>query len=671
MCSDHSQFTAGGSVSNHSFGRGLDIASIDGEIVSPGSALAREVASELSDLDTRDPARRDRLPVRDQRARATSPTPRTRTTSTSASSRRSRRTSSSRPSWPPARSRPRRRPPSPPRSRRAGGAGRARAGGVAPAATAPPPVPGGAPGAHLAGAGGRRRRRAARGCSPRCAKPAKVAAAEAADAQKPRTGSGLFAAVGGDQAQPGRTADVARRRAPSPPGAVPVDLTGAPGAYPGDDAPKPQIAAWMAAEAKKRGLPAQLPVMAALVESNLTNVDYGDADSLGYFQMRVSIWERDYPGFGKDPDKQTRLVPRHRRRRQGATRRPRPIDRRPQPVRRMDRRHRTPRRAIPRPLPTPPRRSQQAARRRPQDPRPPPPRRPAAAASPRARGSHGAPIDPDQFGQEGTGGAPGSRGAGAAEEQEHRARRRRRRRHQGRPDRPADRGGADQAQPGAQDRRLLHVQRPLAPDRGRLGLQPHVRPRASTSPRSTARSSAPARALAREVASELSQFDSSIRPERDRLAVPDQRARPTSPTPRTPTTSTSGSTPRSRPTSSRRPGWRPGRSSRPPPKPHPSSRPARRAGACSGGRGWKLARRRGAARRSDPARGSRDRGRQHGPAGRPVSRGGGGRAREPVVRVVHHLVAGAGRAQDGRAAAGPPSRRGCATPSRAATASSS
>ena len=44
-------FTTGGSVSNHAFGRGLDIASIDGEIVSPGSALAREVASELSEFD--------------------------------------------------------------------------------------------------------------------------------------------------------------------------------------------------------------------------------------------------------------------------------------------------------------------------------------------------------------------------------------------------------------------------------------------------------------------------------------------------------------------------------------------------------------------------------------------------------------------------------------------
>ena len=51
MCSDHPTLTAGGSVSNHSFGRGLDIAAIDGEIVSPSSPLAREIASELSSFD--------------------------------------------------------------------------------------------------------------------------------------------------------------------------------------------------------------------------------------------------------------------------------------------------------------------------------------------------------------------------------------------------------------------------------------------------------------------------------------------------------------------------------------------------------------------------------------------------------------------------------------------
>ena len=52
MCSDHPRMTTSGFVSNHTYGRGLDIASIDGEIVSPGSALAREVASELSEFDS-------------------------------------------------------------------------------------------------------------------------------------------------------------------------------------------------------------------------------------------------------------------------------------------------------------------------------------------------------------------------------------------------------------------------------------------------------------------------------------------------------------------------------------------------------------------------------------------------------------------------------------------
>ncbi len=50
MCSDHPKFTTGGSVSNHAMGRGLDIASVDGEIVNPGSAASRELASELSQL---------------------------------------------------------------------------------------------------------------------------------------------------------------------------------------------------------------------------------------------------------------------------------------------------------------------------------------------------------------------------------------------------------------------------------------------------------------------------------------------------------------------------------------------------------------------------------------------------------------------------------------------
>src|SRR5215217_1787719 len=52
-CSDHPKLTTGGSVSNHAYGRGLDIGSVDGEIVNAGSSAARELASELSQLPQR------------------------------------------------------------------------------------------------------------------------------------------------------------------------------------------------------------------------------------------------------------------------------------------------------------------------------------------------------------------------------------------------------------------------------------------------------------------------------------------------------------------------------------------------------------------------------------------------------------------------------------------
>jgi hypothetical protein len=75
-----------------------------------------------------------------------------------------------------------------------------------------------------------------------------------------------------------------------------------PSAYPGDDAPKEKIAAWMAVGAGAREIPGELPVMAALVESGLRNLDYGDADSLGYFQMRKQFWDQgEYAGYADDP----------------------------------------------------------------------------------------------------------------------------------------------------------------------------------------------------------------------------------------------------------------------------------------------------------------------------------------------------------------------------------
>src|SRR3712207_2390057 len=51
----------------------------------------------------------------------------------------------------------------------------------------------------------------------------------------------------------------------------------------------------------------QLPVMAALVESGVRNLNYGDADSVGFFQMRVGIWNKgEYAGFPEKPELQAK-----------------------------------------------------------------------------------------------------------------------------------------------------------------------------------------------------------------------------------------------------------------------------------------------------------------------------------------------------------------------------
>jgi hypothetical protein len=72
--------------------------------------------------------------------------------------------------------------------------------------------------------------------------------------------------------------------------------------YPGDSASRADIAVWMSRGAVATGLPGELPVMAAIVESNLRNVSSGDADSVGYFGMRTSIWNNGpYAGFPTNP----------------------------------------------------------------------------------------------------------------------------------------------------------------------------------------------------------------------------------------------------------------------------------------------------------------------------------------------------------------------------------
>ncbi len=90
-------------------------------------------------------------------------------------------------------------------------------------------------------------------------------------------------------------------------GAALEPLAEGPLSYPGDNAPKPEIARWMGELAARHGLPRELPVMAALVESSLHNDPGGDRDSVGYFQMRTSIWDSGpYAGFTRDPALQVR-----------------------------------------------------------------------------------------------------------------------------------------------------------------------------------------------------------------------------------------------------------------------------------------------------------------------------------------------------------------------------
>lgn len=82
--------------------------------------------------------------------------------------------------------------------------------------------------------------------------------------------------------------------------------------YPGNDATPHQLAAWMGAHAKRAGLPPELPVMAALTESGLRNLNYGDRDSVGFFQMRMGIWNQGpYTGYLQDPQLQIKWFIEH------------------------------------------------------------------------------------------------------------------------------------------------------------------------------------------------------------------------------------------------------------------------------------------------------------------------------------------------------------------------
>jgi hypothetical protein len=269
----HDQFTSGGSVSNHFVGRGLDIASVDGEIVRANSFKSRELAEALVDLPESirptevgtpwainapgfftDGGHQDHLHIAFDDP-------------------------------PPAGFVPPAAPAAPV----------AAAAEVVPAAPAAPAQPAAVPAPEAPAA-------PAPEPAPVSESGVFVAAADASDAKSGNTVQ-FMQAVQEDvkakvQQQPEPDLEVAK---------VAEDANVGPtiDGYPGDSAPKEQIAAWMATRARQAGIPAELPVMAALVESRLSNIDFGDADSIGYFQMRTSIWDQgEYAGYGQDPEKQ-------------------------------------------------------------------------------------------------------------------------------------------------------------------------------------------------------------------------------------------------------------------------------------------------------------------------------------------------------------------------------
>ncbi|HKG63554.1 MAG TPA: CHAP domain-containing protein [Solirubrobacteraceae bacterium] len=273
----HGQFTSGGSVSNHFVGRGMDIARVDGEIVSPGSPAARELATEIAEMtgDLRptevgtpwaigasgfftDGGHQDHLHVAFD--------------------------------------------------------GEPPADFKAPAPSAPgaPAAAAGAPVASAAAVPGQPAGAAAALAEPKAKKSDSMSfraiTAEDAAAKPKKSDSIAFMEAVKPQppAQPVAAAAAVDPTAAAGTG-VPADLSGVPDAYPGDDASQPEIAAWMAKQAQDRGLPPELPLMASLVESGMKNLNFGDADSVGFFQMRVGIWNQgDYAGFPEDPKLQVK-----------------------------------------------------------------------------------------------------------------------------------------------------------------------------------------------------------------------------------------------------------------------------------------------------------------------------------------------------------------------------
>jgi hypothetical protein len=153
------------------------------------------------------------------------------------------------------------------------------------------------------------RRFDAAGVAPDSTEVAQAQARVARDAAEVRReDSLLFAAVAAQEAANQRaTMQFIPAVQPDARAAAPPELAVRPTRYPGDGAGKPALAKWLAGEAERAGLPPELPVMAALVESGVQNLNYGHADSVGFFQMRVGIWNQGaYAGYPERPELQAK-----------------------------------------------------------------------------------------------------------------------------------------------------------------------------------------------------------------------------------------------------------------------------------------------------------------------------------------------------------------------------
>ncbi len=89
-------------------------------------------------------------------------------------------------------------------------------------------------------------------------------------------------------------------------GGTPVPGPGdpCPATYPGDDGAQKALARWMARAAALRDVPQELPVMAALAESGLRNLNKRGNPFAGFFSMHRSLNKGDYRGFPRNPQLQ-------------------------------------------------------------------------------------------------------------------------------------------------------------------------------------------------------------------------------------------------------------------------------------------------------------------------------------------------------------------------------